>query len=396
MNTKLERKRASASVALMARAKELKRRDPGVIGLAGGEPDFATPERVSAAAVRSLTEGNTHYVEGPGIPALRRAIAEKLREENGIPCDEDCVLVTPGGKFAIYLAVHALLSEGEEAVILNPAWVSYEPIVIAAGGVPVFVDLDYRDNYRITEEALEAAVTGKTRLLIINYPNNPSGRILHEDEADVLEAFLLRHPEIWLLSDEVYERIVYDGGRSVSMASRPAVSGRVITVNGFSKSAAMTGWRMGYLTGSRELYDAAYKLYQHSMSCMSGFLQVGAVEALRCRAEIEEMRRDYERRRDLFTGLLDSIPGVSCPRPEGAFYAWAFFDIPGMSSSEIGEYLLENARVVGVPGSAYGEKRAACMRFSFANAEAELIEAAERIREAILRLRGSEKCGDEA
>lgn len=386
MNRRLDLMKPSASLLFMARALELQKSDPSVIGLAGGEPDFATPERISAAAIRSLREGNTHYVIGPGIPELRSAIANKLRTENGIDCAEDCVLVTPGGKNAIYLAVHALLSEGDEAVILNPAWVSYEPIVIAAGGVPVFVDLDYRSDYRITAEALEKAVSEKTRLLIINYPNNPSGRILHEDEAEILEAFLLRHPDVYLLSDEVYERIVYDGKRSVSMASRPAVAERVVTVNSFSKSAAMTGWRLGYLAGSREVFQAAYKLCQHSLSCVSGFLQAGAVEALRCEREIEDMRRIYEQRRDMFTGILDAIPDVRCPKPEGAFYAWAFFDVNGMSASEMCEYLLENARVVGLPGTAYGETRVPCMRFSFANATAELETAARRIEEAILRL----------
>ena len=386
MNHRLDLMKPSASLVLMTKAREMRKKDPTVIGLAGGEPDFATPDRISMAAIRSLTEGNTHYVVGPGIPELRSAIANKLRTENGILCDENCILVTPGGKNAIYLAVHAVLNEGDEAVILNPAWVSYEPIVIAAGGVPVFVDLDYRTDYRITAEALENAVTEKTRLLIINYPNNPTGRVLHEDEADILEAFLLKHPEIYLLSDEVYERIVFDGNRSVSMASRPAVADRVITMNGFSKSVAMTGWRMGYLVSNKEVFQAAYKLYQHSLSCMSGFMQVGAVEAFKCQREIEDMRRIYEQRRDMFTGILNSIPGVSCPKPEGAFYAWVYYDVKGMNSNEMCEYQLENARVVGMPGTAYGETRVACMRFSFANATEELEDAANRIKEAILKL----------
>lgn len=364
----------------------MQKTDPTVIGLAGGEPDFATPDRISMAAIHSLTEGNTHYVIGPGIPELRAAIAKKLCEENDIPCDENCILVTPGGKNAIYLAIHAVLNEGDEAIILNPAWVSYEPIVIAAGGTPVNVKLNYKRDYRITAEALEAACTEKTRILIINYPNNPTGRILHKEEADVLETFLLKHPNVYLLSDEIYERIVYDKKYSVSMASRPAVAERVITMNGFSKSVAMTGWRMGYLVSNKEVFQSAYKLYQHSLSCMSGFLQVGAIEAFKCQREIEDMRKIYEQRRDMFVGILNSIPGVSCPKPEGAFYAWVYFDVKGMNSEEICEYLLKNAKVVGMPGTAYGEENVACMRFSFANATAELEDAANRIREAILRL----------
>ena len=385
MNRKLELMKPSASMALMARAKEMQKTDPGVIGLAGGEPDFPTPARITEAAIRSLREGNTHYTVGAGIPELRAAIAKKLREENRVVCDEDCILITPGGKNAIYLAVHAVLNEGDEAVILDPSWVSYEPIVLSAGGVPVRVKLDYREDYRLSRELLEQAVTGKTRLLIINYPNNPTGRILHADEAAVLERFLLDHPEICLLSDEVYEKIVY-GEKSVSMGSRRAVADRVITVNGFSKCAAMTGWRMGWLACSPELFRGVFKLYQHSVTCMSGFLQAGAAEAFSCGEEMEEMRAVYEQRRDLFCGILDSIPGVRCPRPEGAFYAWVFFDVRGMSSDEMCEYLMERARVVGMPGTAYGEENTACMRFSFANATDELEAAANRIIDAILQL----------
>lgn len=385
MNHKLDQMKPSASLVFMTRAREMQKTDPSVISLAGGEPDFATPDRISMAAIKSLTEGYTHYVVGPGIPELRGAIAKKLREENGIICDENQIMVTPGGKNAIYLAVNAVLDEGDEAMILDPAWVSYEPIILAAGGVPVHAKLDHKTDYRITDAVLEAAVSEKTRLLIINYPNNPTGRILHADEAEILEAFLLRHPEIYLLSDEVYERIIY-GVESVSMGSLSAVAVRVITVNGFSKSVAMTGWRMGYLAANKEVFQAAYKLYQHSLSCMSGFMQKGAVEAFKCQCEIEEMRAIYEQRRDMFIGILNSIPGVRCTVPEGAFYAWVYYDVKGMSSSEICEYLLENARVVGMPGTAYGEEDVTCMRFSFANATDELEDAANRIKTAILAL----------
>lgn len=385
MNHRLEGMKPSASLVLMTRAKEMQKKDPTVIGLAGGEPDFDTPHRISMAAIRSLAEGNTHYVVGPGIPELRAAIKKKLLEENGIDCDENCILITPGGKNAIYLAVQAVLNEGDEAIVLDPAWVSYEPIIQAAGGTTVKVKLDYQQDYRITAEALEAVCTEKTRLLIINYPNNPTGRILHQDEADILEAFLLAHPHVYLLSDEVYERIIY-GAPSISMASRPAVQDRVITMNGFSKSVAMTGWRMGYLAAPKDVYAAAYKLYQHSLSCMSGFLQVGAVEAFHCQHEIEEMRSIYQQRRDLFTSALDTIPGVRCLPPEGAFYAWVYFDLKGMDSIQVCEYLLENAGVVGMPGSAYGEEAVCCMRFSFANATRDLEIAAGKIKAAIEKL----------
>ena len=385
MNHILEQMQPSASMQLMARAKAMQEKDPGVIGLAGGEPDFPTPARICMAAMRGLTEGDTHYTPAPGIPALREAIAEKLRRENGIDADAARVLVTPGGKNAIYTAVCAILDPGDEALVLDPSWVSYAPIVSAAQGAPVRVKLHAAARYRLTREALEAAVTERTRLLIINYPNNPTGRILHADEADALEAFLLAHPRVLLLSDEIYEAIVY-GERSVSMGARPSVAERVVTVNGFSKCAAMTGWRIGYLHAPREVFAAASKLYSHSVSCVSGFLQAGAVEALRCAREIEDMRLVYEQRRDLFIGALNEIPGVHADYPEGAFYAWVRFDLPGMDAAAMSEYLMEKARVVGMPGTAYGEEEICAMRFSFANATEDMLEAARRIREAVLAL----------
>ena len=386
MNHRIESMKPSASMVLMARAKEMQKTDPTVIGLAGGEPDFATPDRISMAAIRSLTEGYTHYVVGPGLPELRQAIQKKLREENDLDYDVNCIIVTPGGKNAIYLAVQAILNEGDEVMVLDPAWVSYEPIIQAAGGVTVKVKLDYQTDYRITRNILENACTEKTRLLILNYPNNPTGRILHKDEADILEAFMLRHPQVYMLSDEVYEKLVYDGAKSISMGAYPSIHDRVATMTGFSKSAAMTGWRMGYLAAPKAIYDVAYKLYQHSLSCMSGFLQKGAVEAFSCEYETEQMRKTYAYRRDMFTGALNKIPGVRCLKPEGAFYAWVFFDIGGMDSTQMCEYLLENAGVVGMPGSAYGEETACCMRFSFANATEDLERAARKITDALLKL----------
>ena len=386
MNHSIENMKPSASMVLMGRAKEMQKKDPTVIGLAGGEPDFATPDRISMAAIRSLTEGNTHYVVGPGIPALRHAIAGKLKRDNNIDCDEACILLTPGGKNAIFLAVCAALNAGEECIILDPAWVSYEPIVQAAGGVPVKVKLDYQTDYRITRDILESACTERTRLLILNYPNNPTGRILHADEAQAVEQFLLAHPDVYVISDEIYEKLVYDGCKSISMASFSSVKDRVITINGFSKCAAMTGWRMGYLTASRDVFNVIYRLYQHSLSCMSGFLQVGAVEVFNCEQEMEEMRKIYEERRNMFCGALNAIPGVRCTLPEGAFYAWVYFDIKGMTSEQMCEYLLENAGVVGMPGSAYGEETACSMRFSFANSTADLERAAAKITSALKAL----------
>lgn len=386
MNQKILQMQPSASVTLMGKAKEMQKTNPMIINLAGGEPDFDTPAPITMAAMRSLLEGNTHYVVGPGILELREAIQKKMLEENGVKCDVNHILLTPGGKNAIYLAIHAVLNPEDEVIVLDPAWVSYEPIIQAAGGKCVKVKLDYKNQYRITKEKLEEAYTSKTKMLIINYPNNPTGRILHPEEADILEKFLLEHPDLYLLSDEIYEKIIYDNHKNISMASKASIQDRVITVNGFSKCVAMTGWRIGYMVSNQEVFQAAYKLYQHSLSCMSGFIQKGAVQAFGCQREMEEMRQIYQQRRDMFTGMLNQIQGVICDVPEGAFYAWVYFDIKNMNSMEICEYLLENAGVVGMPGNAYGEDNICCMRFSFATATEDLKKAAQKIKEAIQKI----------
>lgn len=385
-NPRIRAMRPSASMALMAKAREMQRTDPSVIGLAAGEPDFPTPDRICMEAVRAMSEGYTHYTPGPGLPELRQAIRDKLARDNGIHCEAEDILVTPGGKNAIFLAVNALLDPGDEVILLDPSWVSYEPIVLSAGGVPVHVRLDWQASYRVTQEALEAAVSPRTRLLIVNYPNNPTGRVLTPAEADVLESFLLDNPQVALLSDEVYEKILFDGNVTVSMASRERVRERVITVNGFSKCAAMTGWRLGYLAADKRFMEPIYKLHQHSASCVSGFVQRAAVVALDCQQEMEEMRRIYQERRDLFVSKLNEIPGVHCESPAGAFYAWAIFDFPGMDSNGICSYLMDRAGVVGMPGSEYGELRASSMRFSFANATEDMVRAGERIKSALLEL----------
>lgn len=382
MNCVIDKMTSPRSLLMIQRAKELQKRDSSYISLAGGEPDFDTPAAVTEAAIASLRRGNTHYVVGPGIPELRQEIQQKLLRENGIQTEADRILVTPGGKMAIYLAVQAVLNHGDKVLLPEPAWVSYESIVISAGAEAVKVPLSPADHYRLTEALLEQHYTPEVRLIIINYPNNPTGRILHQDEAEALSAFMQRHPDVLLLSDEVYDAIVYDGVRSISMASRPEVADRVITINGFSKFAAMTGWRMGYLTARRDIYAAIYKLYQQSVSCMSGFLQEGAVQAFRIPDEVEAMRQSYQRRRDAFVGRLNAIPGVHCQMPEGAFYAWVSFDVD-MTSDEMCDYILDHAKVVGVSGAAYGMTQGCFLRFSFASDDAALSAAADRIEAAM-------------
>ena len=384
-NKEISQLQPSRSIAFMAQAKKMKATDPSIISLAGGEPDFDTPVKIREELKRQLDAGYTHYTVGPGLPELRKAIAEKLREENHCAYTPEGVIVTPGGKFAIYMAVRSMVNPGDEVMYLEPGWVSYPSIIEASAATPVPVRLTWEQDFRITREVLEAKCTGKTKMLIINYPNNPTGRALSMPEALQIKAFLEDHPDVLLLTDEIYERILYSGQENISMASFPEIADRVLTVNGFSKSVAMTGWRVGYVAASDRIAKVMYNLFQHTMTCVSGFIQKAAVTALSCREEIEQMREEYEARRDMFIGGLNAIPGVECMIPEGAFYAWVKFHIPGYDSEGICDYILKTARVVGVPGIAYGTDEP-CVRFSFAASREELETAVKRIAAAMQAL----------
>lgn len=376
-------------MAINERAKAMRAAGKHVITLAAGEPDFDTPDRARNAGIRAISEGRTHYTESRGIRPLREGIAQMLQEDRGIACTADHILMAPGGKYAIYETVCTLIDpgEGQEVMILNPGWVSYAPIVSAAGGVPVGVELNFEENYHITREALEKEVSPRTRLLIINYPNNPTGCVLSQEEAECVADFALDH-NLLVLSDEVYSAIVYDGAESVSPASIARAADHVITVNGFSKSAAMTGWRLGYICAPREIVDMIQMLNQHTMSCLSDFSMEAALEALQCKAEMAAMVESYHRRRDFFVAGLNNIPGVTCHVPKGTFYAWAKVDLDGRDSREIAEYLLEEAGVATVPGDAYGLGGAQCIRMSFATAEDDLWDALRRMDAAIRKING--------
>ena len=379
----------SASLAINEKAKAMRAAGKDVITLAAGEPDFDTPDRARIAGIRAISEGHTHYTESRGIRPLREGIARMLREDRGIDCTADNILMAPGGKYAIYETVRTLIDpgEGQEVMILNPGWVSYASIVSAAGGVPVGVELTFEENYHITRLALEKVVSPRTRLLIMNHPNNPTGCVLSREEAECIADFALDH-ELLILSDEVYSTIVYDGAESVSPASIARVADHVITVNGFSKCAAMTGWRLGYICAPREIVDMVQMLNQHTMSCLSEFAMEAALEALQCKDETAAMVESYRHRRDFFVAGLNAIPGVTCHVPKGTFYAWAKVDLDGRDSREIAEYLLEEAGVATVPGDAYGLGGAQCIRMSFATAENDLREALRRIDAAIRKING--------
>lgn len=378
-NRQISNVEPSESVTLLTKTKELQKIDPEILNLTGGEPDFPTPKAICDTVVAELAAGHTHYSDSRGDAQLRARIARKLQEENHAPFQPENILITPGAKYAVYLTIRALINPGDEAIWLTPGWVSYPSIVEASGGIPVAVHLKYEENYRITAEALEAAVSDKTKLLIINYPNNPTGQILTEADIQALTVFLRKHPDIYVLSDEIYEKIVYDQKQIISLASIPEFFDRVVIVNGFSKCSAMTGWRLGYLACNTTMYQVVLKLFQHSISCTSGFLQRGALTAMDCVEETEQMRQAYEKRKNLLVKGIHEIPGVELLTPAGAFYAWVKFDTD-MDSETLCNDLLDKAKIAGVPGIAYGEEDCVCIRFSFAASEDVLRTMLERLK----------------
>lgn len=384
-NREVEAMQASTSVVLMEKAKAMQAGGAHVINLAGGEPNFDTPPAAVCGAIRAMTSGQTHYVAGAGLPVLRERIARQLCEEQNISCRAENIFVTPGGKFAIYLLARVLLNPGDEALIPQPSWVSYTSIVQAAGGTAVPVPLDFEDGYRLGVDRLEQYVTPRTKLLILNSPNNPTGRVLTREEMAEADAFAKKHG-LLILADEIYGSLCYEGSEPVSFGALEDGLDHVAVVNGFSKSAAMTGWRVGYICANTDILRRVAKLYQHTMTCIPAFSQYAALAACDCKTELAQMLAQYAARREAFIGRLQKIPGVDIRMPEGAFYVWMRVRRGNMTDTALCEYLLQQAGVAGVPGSAFGETNGAFVRFSFASSMDDLLQAAEQLAAALEKL----------
>ena len=371
--------RPSPTLAVSDRVRALREQGLDVIDLGGGDPDFPTPEHICRAAAEAMLRGETHYVASAGIPALRRAIARKLREDNAIEVDPAEIIVTPGGKAALFVSILALVGPGDDVLMFDPGWVSYEPMVTIAGARCLHVPLDPAENYRISREAIESRLTPATRLMIVNSPNNPTGRVLTEAELAAI-AEVAQERDLLVISDEIYEKIVYDGHRHHSLAALPGMAERTLTVNGFSKAYAMTGWRLGYIAGPAPLIKQIMKVHSHSATCATSFAQWGAVAALEGPQDfIGQMVSAWDRRRCLITERLNQIPGFRCPLPEGAFYAFPDVSGTGLSGQEVAARLIEEARVGVTPGDAFGEVGAGCIRLSFAESDDKIEAALDRI-----------------
>ena len=353
---------------------------PHCISLGVGEPDFKTPWSVRDAGIRSLELGRTKYTANSGLKELRGEICNYLQRRFELHYKEENVLVTVGGSEAIDLAIRAVVQPGDEVIIPEPCFVCYEPITQLTGGVPVHIATRAEDQFRLTADQLRAAITPKTKLLIFPYPNNPTGAVMSAAETEEIAA-VLRETNVLVLSDEIYSELTYGLDRHVSIASLPGMAERTIVVNGFSKSYAMTGWRLGYAAGPAPLIKVMTKIHQSCIMSAPTTSQYAAITALRqCDDQIEMMRDEYNRRRRYVVKALNEM-GLTCFEPRGAFYVFPSIQISGLTSSEFCEQLLREKEVAIIPGSAFGASGEGYARISYAYSVDHLQTAMKRIRE---------------
>jgi aspartate/methionine/tyrosine aminotransferase len=368
-----------------ARARALEAQGRPIIHLEIGEPDFDTPTHVRQEAQRALDEGYTHYSNSTGILELREAIAEYAGRNRGLKFDAANVVVTPGAKPIMFYAIMALVEEGEEVIYPNPGFPIYESMINFLGGTAVPLQLSERNDFRIDLDELERKVSDKTRLIIFNSPHNPTGGVLTRDDLKAIAEFAVRH-DIMVLADEIYSEIVYEGEHH-TILSFPGMEERTILLDGFSKTFAMTGWRLGYGIFPPEMIPHVSRLIINSVSCTSTFSQRAAIAALNGpREEVDAMLKAFGERRELMYEGLNRIPGLRCNRPAGAFYAFPNITDTGMQSRAYADYLLTEADVAVLPGTSFGAYGEGYIRISFANSAENLREAMRRIEQANLRL----------
>ena len=386
----LSRVKPSATIAVSQKARELKAAGRDVIGLGAGEPDFDTPDNIKEAAMDAIKRGETKYTPVAGIPPLREAIAKKFKRENGLDYDPSQVIVGTGGKQILFNALMATLNEGDEVIIPAPFWVSYPEMVAICGGTSVPISTSLESKFKLSPEALEAAITPKTKWLIFNSPSNPSGGAYSHDELKALTDVLMRHPHVWVLTDDMYEHLVYDDFQFVTPAQvEPALYDRTLTMNGVSKAYAMTGWRIGYAAGPIELIKAMDMIQGQQTSGACSIAQWAAVEALNGPQDfIETNKALFKGRRDLVVSMLNQATGIECPTPEGAFYVYPSCEALMGKTAPSGKVLetdadfvtelLEAEGVAVVHGSAFGQ--GPNFRISYATSDELLEEACNRIQ----------------
>ena len=385
----LARVKPSPTVAMATKAMEMRATGRDIISLSAGEPDFDTPENIKVAAIAAITAGKTKYTAPDGMIELKQAICEKFQRDNGLVYRTSQVSVGTGGKQVLYNAIMATLNPGDEVLIPAPYWVSYPDMVYLAGGEPVIINTAVDTGFKLTPEALEAAITPKTKWFIFNSPSNPTGAGYHWDELRALTQVLMRHPHVWVLSDDIYEHLVFDDFKFCTPAEvEPGLFDRTLTVNGVSKGHAMTGWRIGYAAGPEQLIAAMRKIQGQSTSNPSSISQWAALEALNGPQDyIASNNMLFRGRRDLVVERLNAIDGITCPTPEGAFYVYASIDaligkttaagVKIVNDETFATQLLEEAEVAIVFGAAFG--LSPCFRVSYATSDDNLKAACQRI-----------------
>ena len=394
LSERLNRLAPSATLAMSQKSGEMKAQGIDVINLSVGEPDFNTPDHIKDAAKRAIDENFSRYSPVPGYMDLREAIVAKLKNENGLDYSVNKVLVSNGAKQSVCNTVMALVNDGEEVIIPAPYWVSYPQMVKLAGGVPVIVEAGFEQNFKMTPQQLEAAITPKTRMIILCSPSNPTGSVYSQEELAALAEVIKRHDDLFVLADEIYEHINYTG-RHASIAQVPGMKERTIIVNGVSKAYAMTGWRIGYIAAPEWIVKGCNKLQGQYTSGPCSVSQKAALEAYTASQQcVEDMRVAFERRRNLIVELAKDIPGLEVNVPEGAFYLFPkcsnfFGKTDGTrvinSSTDLAMYLLEVGHVATVAGDAFGDPQ--CFRMSYATSDDNIRESMRRIKECLAQLK---------
>jgi aspartate aminotransferase len=355
----------SLTLAIDAKAKAMKAEGVDICSFSAGEPDFDTPEHIRTAAKQALDQGKTRYGPAAGEPKLRQAIATKLQQDNGLCYGPEEIIVTNGGKHSLFNLMLALIDPGDEVIIPAPYWVSYPEMVKLAEGVPVIVETDLQSGYKISPEQLRQAVTPRTKLFVLNSPSNPTGMVYTPEEIRALAAVVVEQ-NLTVVSDEIYEKLLYDGAEHLSIgAVSPEVFDRTVVSSGFAKAYSMTGWRIGYLAAPKPVIKAAIAIQGHSTSNVCTFAQYGAIAALEGPQDcVEDMRLAFAERRQYMLDAINAIPGLSCPKPDGAFYVFPSIEKTGMKSLDFSAALLEEFQVAVIPGIAFGTDT--CIRLSYA------------------------------
>ena len=372
----------SLTLAIAAKAKAMKAEGIDVCSFSAGEPDFDSPVHVKAAAKKALDEGKTKYGPAAGEPKLRQTIADKLRRENNLNYQAENIIVTNGGKHSLFNLMQALVEPGDEVIIPAPYWVSYPEMVKLVGGNPVIVMADEKTGYKIKPEALRSAITPKTKLFVLNSPSNPTGMVYTPEEITAL-AEVIVEKDILVVSDEIYEKILYDGAKHLSIGSlNEEIFARTIVSNGFAKGYSMTGWRLGYLAAPVELIKAAQTVQGHSTSNVCTFAQYGAIAALEESQDcVEEMRQAFAERRKVMLDRINAIPGLSCVKPDGAFYLFPDISQTGLKSLDFCKTLLEEHQVAVIPGVAFGADNN--IRLSYATDMATIEKGMDRLEKFV-------------